>query len=59
MESYIVTVSIMMFEGDKVWQTRHYKIYAKNKDEAKAIVSNYLVLHEEPRFRIEKVEEIK
>ena len=57
MKTYIVTVDKMMFEGDKVWQTRKYKILAEDKPGAVATVNNYLALHEEPRFRIAKVEE--
>ena len=59
MKTYLVTVQKMMFEGDKVWQTGTYKIFANSEDEARAIVHNSLELHEEPRFRITEVKEIE
>lgn len=57
MKAYHVVVEKLMFEGNKVWQERTYKIYADNEDKARAIVHNSLVLHDEPRFRIADVTE--
>ena len=59
MKSYLVVVEKLMFEGDKVWQTGIYKIFANNEDEARAIVHNSLELHEEPRFRIKEVMKVE
>lgn len=54
-----VTVEILMYGCDKVYNTLTFPIKAKDAEEADAIVHNRMVFSHEPRFRIKEVKEME
>lgn len=51
---YNVTVDIKTYD-DRVYNTQHFLIKARDAEEAEAIVHNKMTLSHEPRFEIKEV----
>ncbi|SDC70116.1 hypothetical protein SAMN04487864_11550 [Succiniclasticum ruminis] len=55
-KKFDVTVELRTYDN-RVYNTQHFLIKAKDEDEADAIVHNKMVLSHEPRFKIINVKE--
>ena len=55
-KKFDVTVELRTYDN-RVYNTQHFLIKAKDEDEADAIVHNKMVLSHEPRFKIVNVKE--
>ena len=55
---YNVTVDIKTYD-DRVYNTQHFLIKARDAEEAEAIVHNKMVFSREPKFEITDVKEVE
>ena len=55
-KKFDVTVELRTYDN-RVYNTQHFLIKAKDEDEADTIVHNKMVLSHEPRFKIINVKE--
>lgn len=58
MKKYDVTVVLLMLNG-KIYHEQTYRIMARSREDAEALVYNRMVFSHEPNFRIDSVEEVE